>query len=111
MGEGAKSNEISLTPQFAAAPSAPQRLKAIGKKSGVLLTWSAPKDSGTAAITNYRIYRGVAPGLGTLLTTIGNETKFIDGSGKAGTTYYYQVSAVNSVGEGARSNEDSASPK
>ena len=111
VGEGAKSNEISLTPQFAAAPSAPQRLKALGKKSGVLLTWSAPKDSGTAAITNYRIYRGIAPGLGTLLTTIGNETKFIDGSGTAGTTYYYQVSAVNSVGEGARSNEDSASPK
>ena len=111
VGEGLQSNEISLTPRFAAAPSAPQRLKTIGKKGGVLLTWSAPTDSGTAAITNYKIYRGTTSATKTLLTTTGNETKFADNNVTAGTTYFYQVSAVNSVGEGPRANEDSAKPK
>lgn len=111
LGGGPRSNEVALTPQFAAAPSAPRHFKAMGKQGGILLTWGQPKSSGTAAITNYRVYRGAGPGLETLLTTVGNTTSFIDGNVAAGVTYYYQVSAVNSVGESARSNEDSASPK
>jgi hypothetical protein len=110
-GEGARSNEVALTPAYTAAPSAPRRLKATGKKGGVMLTWSAPASSGTAPITNYRIYRGTAPLTKTLLTTVGNTTRFSDNSGPAGTNYYYQVTAVSSVGESARSNEDSARPK
>lgn len=110
IGEGLKSNEVELTPRFAAAPSAPQRLKATGKKGGVLLTWSAPKDSGTAPVTAYRIYRGTTPATKTLLTTTGNTTRYNDTAAQAGTTYYYQVTAVNSVGESPRSNQDSAQP-
>ena len=111
VGGSPRSNELSLTPRFTAAPSAPLRLKATGKKSGILLTWSPPKDSGTAPVTNYRVYRSTAPGLETLLTTVGKTTNFIDSNVTSGTTYYYQVSAVNSVGESPRSNEDSTRPK
>ncbi len=76
-----------------------------------MLTWAPPSSSGTASITNYRVYRSTVTGLETLLTTVGNTTHFIDASVVAGTTYYYQVTAVNSVGESPRSNEDSAQPK
>ena len=63
-----------------------------------------PPDGGSA-ITGYRIYRGTASGGETLLTTVGNVTSCTDTAVANGTTYYYQVSAVNAVGEGSRSNE------
>ncbi len=110
-GEGAQSNVLQLTPQFSAVSSAPQRLKALGKQGGILLMWSAPKSSGTAAVTGYKIYRGTASGNLTLLTTVGNENRYQDTGLSSGTRYFYQVTAVNAVGESARSNEDSAEPK
>jgi hypothetical protein len=111
VGASPRSNELALTPQFSAAPGAPRHLKATAKQGGVMLTWSAPKDQGTAPVTGYRIYRSTMPGLETFRTAVGNTTHFVDDNVTSGTTYYYQVTAVNSVGEGARSNEDSASPK
>lgn len=110
-GEGAQSNVVQLTPQFSAPPSAPQRLKAMGRQAGILLTWSAPKSSGTAPVTAYKVYRGTVSGQLTLLTTPGNETRYVDTATTAGNRYYYQVTAVNAAGESARSNEDSAEPK
>jgi hypothetical protein len=111
IGESAQSNEVVVTPQYSAAPSAPQRLHATAKKGGVLLTWGTPSSSGTATITNYRIYRGTLPGTETLLGTSGNTTKYEDAAVKSGATYYYFVKAVNSVGEGSASNEVNASVK
>lgn len=110
-GEGSTSNEVVLKPVFSAAPSAPQRLKATAKQAGVLLTWSAPKDQGTAPITGYKIYRSTVPGMETFVTSVGNTTYYIDDGLVAGTTYYYKVSAVNAVGESPKSNEDSAKAK
>src|SRR6185436_3982913 len=65
--------------------------------------------NGGAAITGYRVYRGTSSGGETLLTTLGNVTSYTDAASN-GTTYYYQVTALNSVGESARSNERSATP-
>lgn len=110
-GDSATSNEVALTPAYTAAPSAPQRLKATAKKGGVMLTWSAPKDQGTAPVTGYRIYRSVAPGLETFLVAVGNTTHYSDEGLASGTTYYYKVTAVNAVGESPKSNEDSAKAK
>jgi hypothetical protein len=110
-GDSATSNEVALTPAFKAAPTAPQRLKATAKKGGVMLTWSAPKDQGTAPITGYRIYRSTVPGLEQFLIAVGNTTHYSDEGLAAGTTYYYQVAAVNAVGESPKSNEDSAKAK
>jgi hypothetical protein len=76
----------------------------------VSLQWSPPSSNGGAAITNYNVYRATAPGAETLLTQLGNVTSYTDTAVTNGTTYYYQVSAVNSVGEGALSNERSAMP-
>jgi len=41
----------------------------------------------------------------------GNVTAYDDSSVANGSTYYYEVSAVNGIGEGAVSNEVSATPQ
>jgi Fibronectin type III domain len=75
----------------------------------VHLTWTAPSDGGSP-ITHYVVYRGTTSGSETLLTTLGNVTSFNDTTVTNGTTYFYKVSAQNAVGEGAQSNEVSATP-
>src|SRR5207253_2086905 len=88
----------------------PQNLAATGGNAQVTLTWQAPASDGGSPITNYKIYRGGAPSTETLLTTVGNVLTYTDSAVTNGVTYYYQVSAVNSPGEGAKSNEASATP-
>jgi hypothetical protein len=61
-------------------------------------------------ITGYNVYRGTSSGGETLLVSLGNTTSYVDATTSSGTTYYYQITAVNSVGEGARSGELSATP-
>jgi fibronectin type 3 domain-containing protein len=92
------------------APSAPQNLKATAGNAQVMLSWSAPPSSGGSTITNYNIYRGTVSGAETWLTAVGNVLAYADSTVTNGQTYYYQVTAVNSVGESALSNEASATP-
>jgi hypothetical protein len=71
--------------------------------------WSKPSDGG-APITAYRIYRGTRSGAETFLAGVTAPANPLDNiygdrAVAGGTTYYYQVSAVNSVGEGPRSGE------
>ena len=91
-------------------PLSPTLTSASGADGSVSLQWSAPSSNGGAAITNYNVYRATASGAETLLTQVGNVTSYTDSPVTNGTTYYYEVSAVNSVGEGAVSNERSATP-
>ena len=91
-------------------PSEPLNLQATAGDNKVTLDWTAPSDSGGWAITNYKIYRGTTPGGETLLATIGNVLSYADTTVTNDVKYYYQVSAVNSVGEGPRSTEVSATP-
>jgi hypothetical protein len=76
-------------------PSAPQSLTATAGNAQVTLNWAAPSSNGGAAITNYKIYRGTAPGSETYLTTVGNVLTYVDTDLTNGTAYYYKVSAVN----------------
>ena len=91
----------------AQAPSAPTL--AATADSAVHLSWNAPSDGG-AQITGYKLYRGTAAGGETLYKTLGNVTSYDDSVVNGGTEYYYRVAAVNSVGDGAQSNEVSATP-
>ncbi|MGC9014780.1 MAG: fibronectin type III domain-containing protein, partial [Thermoproteota archaeon] len=91
-------------------PGAPQNLRATAGDKKVTLNWEPPSNNGYSAITNYKIYRGTSPGGETYLTTVGNVTSYEDTSVTNGVTYYYKISAVNSVGEGPMSNEVSATP-
>jgi hypothetical protein len=94
---------------LASVPGAPTGLSATGGYQQVTLNWSAPNDGGSP-ITNYEIYRSTSPGGETFLKEIGNVTSTIDTGLTNGTTYYYQVSAKNSKGEGPKSGEVSAVP-
>lgn len=98
--------------RVAAEPSAPgaPTVSATAGDAAAILSWTAPSDGGSP-ITSYKVYRGTASGGETLLATLGNVTTYDDLAVTNGTTYYYQVSAVNAVGEGSRSNEVSATPQ
>src|SRR5439155_955730 len=108
IGEGPRSSEVSVTP--ATPPGAPQGLSAAPGDATVSLTWSPPSSNGGSPITNYRVYRGFTSGGETLLTTLGVVTSYSDTAVTNGVTYYYEVSALNNVGEGPRSSEASATP-
>jgi fibronectin type 3 domain-containing protein len=91
----------------AQAPSAPT--SSASADSAVHVSWNVPSDGG-AQITGYKLYRGTAAGGETLYKTLGNVTSYDDSVVDGGTKYYYRVAAVNSVGDGAQSNEVSATP-
>ena len=109
---GSRSLTLTVNSGGASAPSAPQNLGATpGKGKGVQLTWLAPASNGGSAITNYRVYRGTTSGGESLLTTLGAVLSYKDTSTTRNQRYYYRVSAVNAVNEGAQSNEATAVAK
>jgi len=111
IGEGARSSETTATPVAPATdPSAPTSLVATSGTGVINLSWTAPSNGGSA-ITGYNIYRGGSSGTETLLTRVGTGTTYADSSVTNGTPYFYEVTAVNGVGEGARSNEATATPQ
>ena len=106
---------ITASPIAGTPPGAPTGLTATAGNAQASLSWTAPSSDGGVAITSYRVYRGTASGGETLLTTggcsgLGNVTSCSDTGLTNGTTYYYKVSAVNSLGEGPQSNEASVKP-
>jgi fibronectin type 3 domain-containing protein len=111
IGESALSGELNATPtQPATAPGAPSLNSATAGNNSVALAWTAPSSNGGSAVTGYNVYRSTTSGTETLLTTLGNVTNWTDTGLTAGVTYYYQLTAVNNVGESARSTERSAVP-
>ncbi len=92
-------------PAVPAVPAAPAGLGAVGGANQVTLSWSASTNA-----TAYNVYYATTPGVTTTSgTKIANATSPYVQSGLAsGTTYYYIVTAVNSVGESAASVQASA---
>jgi hypothetical protein len=89
-------------------PGAPTLVSAVPAKVGVALQWTPPASDGGAAIASYRVYRGSGGAQPTPIATLGVVGTYTDLDVVPGTTYTYQVSAVNSVGEGPLSNSLSA---
>ena len=109
VGTGPMSNEVSATPAPGTPPSAPQNLTAVtASRKGVALQWSPPASSGSSTVTGYDVYRSTTAGTETLLASGVPGTSYQDSSAKRGVSYYYVVTAVNSAGQGASSNEASA---
>ena len=111
-GASQPSNEASAS--FAVAPGAPTGLAASPGSGSVTLSWTAPASNGGSAILGYDAFQGTSPGgesatpinggipiTGTSVTVSGLTT---------GTTYFFTVKALNSVGPSAASNEASGSP-
>ena len=86
-------------------PGAPRLSTISGDSSGVTLKWAVP-DNGGSDLTGYRIHRSTAAGQELPLVTIAaNKPEFVDRTAYAGSTYFYQVSAINANGEGGKYGE------
>ena len=104
----AASDEASATP---AAPATPV-LSASTTNNSVHLSWTVPPGNG--CLVGYHLYRGTRAGAEAPapIQTLGAGTTSYDDTGVvSGTTYFYEVTASNSVAEGSRSNEVSAKPR
>ncbi len=114
-GESANSAPVSAvpiapaappaTPSVPAIPSVPAGLSAAKGSGQVTVSWSA-----SSSATSYHVKRGAASG--GPYTQVGAPTSasYTDATVTNGTTYYYEVSAVNSAGESANSAPVSALP-
>jgi titin len=110
IGPGPWSNEaIATVPEPSEAPSAPSLSATRGDRQ-VRLDWTAPADDGGADVTNYQVWRRTGTAAAALVATVGDVLTYTNTGLTNGTTYWYTVVAVNSVGPGAPSNEVSATP-
>jgi N-acetylneuraminic acid mutarotase len=96
-------------------PSAPRSLSAAaGPGAGeITLTWQAPAEPGASPVASYRVYRGLASGTETLVTSggcsdLGNVLTCVDSDLGNDAVRYYQVTAVSAAGEGSQSREAAA---
>ncbi len=108
IGEGSQSNEVSVT--SATVPVSPFITSVTPGDAQVQLSWDPPPSDGGSAITAYRVYRGTTAQGEALLVTLGNVLNYTDTSVTNGQTYYYKVSAVNSIGESVLTDEASVTP-
>ena len=92
-------------------PTPPQNLVAMRGNEMVILQWNPPANDGGSPVTEYKIYRGASSGGEIYLISVSNTTtNYTDKHLVNGETYYYYVTAVNSVGESEPSNEVNATP-
>jgi len=105
-GESVNSNEASATPAAAAVPAAPTGLTATagpGAKK-ISLAWTASSGASSYNVKRSTVSGGPYTTIATGITT----TSYTDMGLISGRTYFYVVSAVNSAGESANSNQASA---
>jgi rhamnogalacturonan endolyase len=97
---------VELDGPVVSAPTMPTGLKADAGNAQVILHWN-----GSPAATGYKVKRATTSG--GPFTTIATGVKppvFTDASVANGTTYFYVVSATNSVGESSDSTSVSTTP-
>ncbi len=104
------SGENSPLPDLGRAT--PGGLTAQGGNAEATLSWAPPVSTSQSPLTGYNVYEGTAPGHESS-TPINGSTPLVNTNdvvtGLAnGKTYYFEVTAVNSAGEGAPSNEVAA---
>jgi hypothetical protein len=79
--------------------------------SQITLSWTGPANEGGLPITGYKIYRGEKSGELTLIKKLDNVLAYIDKDVTNDVTYYYQIRAVNMMGDSPFSKEVTATPK
>jgi hypothetical protein len=90
-------------------PGAPTWSSLTAGTNQVALVWNAPASDGYKTIDYYNVYRSL-DGENWLYVVSVWGTSWTNTGLTAGTTYYYQVAAVNLAGEGEHSETDSAVP-
>jgi fibronectin type 3 domain-containing protein len=102
VGESANSAQVSATPDIVPAPTG---LTATAGNTQVALSWTA-----SSGATSYNVKRSTVSGSGYVTVASPMTASYTNTALTNGTTYYYVVSAVNSVGESANSAQISATP-
>lgn len=106
----------NLSPQGLSAPPASVSASTPSGASGTIkLSWFTPTFQGSSSVTSYNVYRSTVSGSqGTSIASVGpcaspNPCNYTDNNGGSGlansSLYYYEVTAVNTVGESAPSNQ------
>ena len=105
-------NDDSVTTELDAAPRKITSLRASGTSAHIDLTWRTPDDNGTP-ITRYELERKEVGGSYALVTNGPGvaATTYRDTQVEAGTTYTYQLRAVNADGDAEWSNDLTATAK
>jgi len=88
-------------------PGVPQGFSAACAQRGVALSWSPPNES---AVAEYRVYYGTTNPPTTVEVLPATATGWTHQPAWSTTTYFYQVSAANSLGEGAKTSVQSRAP-
>ncbi|MCU7552738.1 alginate lyase family protein [Chitinophagaceae bacterium LB-8] len=96
--------EISGLVYESVPPPSPSNLSVVGGNNQIALSWSAPTSA-----TSYHVKRATAAGGPYSTIADITTTSYTDTTAENCTTYFYVVSAMNSVGEGANSAEASLS--
>ncbi|GEM_PF-2509188 len=104
-GQSADSIEASATTLETELPSTPTDLTALPGHNNVVLTWAASPEA-----TLYNVKRSSEEGGPYSVIGTVPGTAFTDNTAVNGSTYFYVVSATNSVGESADSAQVTASP-
>lgn len=88
-------------------PAAPAGLT-VTSSTPITLSWSA-----VSGASSYSVYRGTTTGSLSTKSRLASDitvTSYTDSTAVAGTTYYYQVAAINADGGSGGSNEVQATP-
>lgn len=94
------------------SPTSPQNFEIQSGDGYVALDWEVPESNGGSPIIDYKIYRGKDIENISFYTSARNiETSYIDSQVENNVTYYYYIAAVNSIGEGNKTNTLSAKPE
>lgn len=98
VGESDLSNVVES--EINTVPTEPVNLSLEVKGDSLSLDWQSPLDDGGSQILNYNVYRGTSKNNLTLFKELSaNKTSFEDDTVTKGTTYYYEVTASNKIGE------------
>jgi hypothetical protein len=76
----------------------------------VSLSWAPPSVTGGSPVTGYNVYMSTVPGAGGARIASVTAANYTATGLTNGTTYYFEVTAVNAAGEGPASTQVSATP-
>ncbi len=106
----ARSAQVTpVAPVVTTAPAAPTIGASTAGNASVTVRWTAPANTGGSAITGYTVRRYV--GTSTVASspiTVGNVTSTVITGLTNGTSYRFDVAAINAVGTGAFSGQSTA---